>query len=112
MFVTAAVLLLIGAAIWLIIRDDPAEWGYRSFALPEPKTVFSPATLRRDLMTVFRYRNIWLLFLAGGVRIYDLAAYRSGFFADHHLLDPLRPGHRLHRGNPLPSGEVTGPGRQ
>jgi hypothetical protein len=38
-----------------------------------------PATLRRDLMTVFRYRNIWLLFLAGGDRIYDLAAYRSGF---------------------------------
>ena len=33
MFVAAAVLLLIGAAIWLIIRDDPAERGYRSFAI-------------------------------------------------------------------------------
>jgi len=65
MFAAAAVLFLIGAAIRLIVRDDPSERGYLSFAAPEPRTAFSPATLRRDLMTVFRYRNIWLLFLVG-----------------------------------------------
>ena len=65
MFVAAAVLFLIGAAIWLIIRDDPADRGYRSFAPPEPEAFFSLATLRNDLMTVFRYRNTWLLSLVG-----------------------------------------------
>jgi len=65
MFVAAAVLIAIGAAIWLIIRDDPADRGYRSFAPPEPEAFFSPETLRNDLATVFGYRNIWLLSLVG-----------------------------------------------
>ena len=65
MFVAAAVFLLLGAAIWLIIRDDPSELGYRSFALPEPKTLFSPTQLRKDMATVFHYRNTWLLALVG-----------------------------------------------
>ena len=65
MFVAAAVLLLLGAAIWLIIRDDPADRGYRSFAPPEPEALFSLATLRSDLAMVFHYRNTWLLALVG-----------------------------------------------
>ena len=65
MFVAAAVLLVIGAAIWLIVRDDPADRGYRSFAPPEPEASFSLAALRNDLITVFRYRNTWLLALVG-----------------------------------------------
>jgi len=65
MFVAAAVLILIGAAIWTIVRDDPAERGYRSFAPPERRAAFSPAKLREDLMTVFRFRNTWPLFFVG-----------------------------------------------
>jgi MFS family permease len=65
MVVSAAIFLLIGAAIWLIIRDDPADRGYKSFAHPEPEMFFSPAALRNDLATVFRYRNTWLLSLVG-----------------------------------------------
>jgi predicted MFS family arabinose efflux permease len=65
MFVAAALLLIIGVAIWTIVRDDPAERGYRSFAPPERRTSFSAAKLREDLMTVFRYRNTWPLFFVG-----------------------------------------------
>jgi MFS family permease len=65
MFVSAAVFLLIGAAIWLIVRDDPADRGYRSFAHPEPEAFFSLAALRNDMATVFRYRNTGLLSLVG-----------------------------------------------
>lgn len=65
MFVAAALLVLLGAVIWLIIRDDPAERGYRSFAPPEAETLFSLAMLRSDLATVFGYRNAWLLALVG-----------------------------------------------
>ena len=65
MFVAAALLLLIGAAIWLIVRDDPADRGYKSFAPLDPKVFFSLAALRSDLITIFRYRNTWLLALVG-----------------------------------------------
>ena len=65
MFVAAALLFLVGAVIWLIVRDDPSGWGYRSFAPPEPRAAISAVMLRRDLMTALRYRNVWLLFLVG-----------------------------------------------
>lgn len=65
MFFSAVVLLLLGAAIWMIVRDDPSERGYRSFAAPEAETAFSLAMLRSDLTRVFGYRNTWLLALVG-----------------------------------------------
>lgn len=88
MFAEAALLLLIGAAIWAIIRDDPAERGYRSFARAEERTPFSPAKLRKDLMTLFRYRNTWLLFfvscgLAGPV-IAFAGLWGVPFFTTHY----------------------------
>jgi MFS family permease len=65
MFFAAAVLLLLGAAIWLIIRDDPAERGYCGFAPSESKVAFSLKALKNDLVMVFSYRNTWLLSLVG-----------------------------------------------
>jgi MFS family permease len=65
MLAAAALLFLTGAATWWIVRDDPSEKGYRSFAPSEIRAAVSAATLRRDLMAVFRCRNIRLLFLVG-----------------------------------------------
>ncbi len=65
MFVTAIVLLLIGAAIWRIVSDDPAQRGYRSFAPPDPETSVSTKSLLAGLMTVLRYKNVWRLSLVG-----------------------------------------------
>ena len=65
MFVAAAVLLLMGLAIWRVVSDDPTRKGYRSFAPPCPETAVSPKTLLVDLMTVMRYKNIRCLFLVG-----------------------------------------------
>ena len=65
MFGVSAVLLLIGAAVWTIVRDDPAERGYRSFFPPGPKAAFSAAALRRDLITILGYRNTWFISLVG-----------------------------------------------
>ncbi|MBA4423901.1 MAG: MFS transporter, partial [Syntrophus sp. (in: bacteria)] len=59
MFVVAAVLLLIGAAIWRIVSDDPSQRGYRSFAPPDSETVISTKTLLAGLMTVLGYKNVW-----------------------------------------------------
>ncbi len=65
MFAAAAVLLVIGTAIWRIIRDDPAQKGYRSYAPPYPEAAVSPRTLLAGLRTVLGYRNIWYLSLVG-----------------------------------------------
>ncbi len=65
MFVAAAVLLLMGLAIWRVVSDDPTRKGYQSFAPPCPETAISPKTLLVDLMTVMRYKNIRRLFLVG-----------------------------------------------
>jgi MFS family permease len=65
MFVSAALLFLIGAVIWWIVRDDPSERGYRSFVPPERRVAVSAAMVRRDLTMVFRYRNVRFLLLVG-----------------------------------------------
>lgn len=88
MFAEAALLLLIGAAIWAIVRDDPAERGYRSFAPAGQRTPFSPAKLWKDLIALFHYRNTWLLFfvscgLAGPV-IAFAGLWGVPFFTTHY----------------------------
>jgi len=65
MLVVAALLLLIGIAIWRIVSDDPAQKGYRSYAPPEAETAISAKTLLADLLTVLRYKNVWRLSLVG-----------------------------------------------
>jgi MFS family permease len=54
---------LLAAAIWLAVRDDPAERGYRSYApaLPARRTPVLEG-IRRALAT----RNVWLVALISG----------------------------------------------
>jgi sugar phosphate permease len=60
---TAAVTGLLAAVTWVLVRDDPSELGYRSYAAQaaRPET-----TVRVSAWTgigqVFRYANTWLLF--------------------------------------------------
>ena len=65
MFAAAAVLMVMGAAIWWIVSDDPTRKGYRSFAPLDPETSVSPRALLGGLMTVLGYKNIRRLFLVG-----------------------------------------------
>ncbi len=65
MLVAGAVLLLIGAAIWRIVSDDPAQRGYRSFGPPDPEATVSTKSLLAGLMTVLGYKNVWVLSLVG-----------------------------------------------
>jgi sugar phosphate permease len=63
MFVAVALHLVIGAGIWWIVRDDPAQRGYQSYAPTDPQAVSSPKALIDGLICVLRYRNTWLLSL-------------------------------------------------
>jgi MFS family permease len=60
---SALLTALLAAAIWLAVRDDPAEHGYASYA-PAPPARRTPVLegIRRALAT----RNVWLVALISG----------------------------------------------
>jgi MFS family permease len=63
MLATAAVAGLLAAATWALVRDDPAERGYRSYAVPATLTGRPPrVSAWAGIGEVFRYANTWLLF--------------------------------------------------
>jgi MFS family permease len=66
MFTVAALHLLIGAGIWQIVRDDPSQRNYQSYAPPEPQNTPSFRELLAGLITVLRYRNTWLVSVVSG----------------------------------------------
>ncbi|MDW7709763.1 MAG: MFS transporter [Deferrisomatales bacterium] len=93
MLVSALFAFGVAAAIWLVVRDDPAERGYRSHAHPgaddaqrRPHGIFS------GIREVFRFRNTWLLTLAPGGVVGCVLTF-SGlwgipFLTSHYGLSP------------------------
>ena len=67
MYTMSLLSLGIGIAVWSMVRDDPSERGYASFA---PKIEAPPQTTVRHLLgglaRTFHYRNTLLLFLSQG----------------------------------------------
>ena len=65
MLVSSIFPFVVAALIWIVVRDDPSERGYLSYA---PKvTVDAPRTgIISGLRQVLGYRNTWLLFVAPG----------------------------------------------
>jgi MFS family permease len=63
MLAAAAVAGLLAAATWLLVRDDPAERGFRSYAVREARAE-APARVNAwaGIRDVFRFANIRLLF--------------------------------------------------
>jgi sugar phosphate permease len=66
MLACAVVTLAAAAAIWLLVRNDPNDKGYRSHAHAgvQARGSLSPG---RALKIVSAQRDTWLLFLAGGL---------------------------------------------
>lgn len=65
MLVSALAPLGVGAAIWWLVRDDPSEKGYASYAHPVA-TGAVRVGFGAGLREVLRYRNTWLLTLIPG----------------------------------------------
>ena len=93
MHFAAALTLAITAGIWLMVRDDPAGKGYRSFAPPVANApTFSLRSLLAGLGKIFRYKNTWLLTLAPSGVVGPVLAF-SGlwgvpFFVTHYGFSP------------------------
>jgi sugar phosphate permease len=66
-FVSAFLTFLIAAAIWMIVRDDPAEKGFSSpNRLSGPTEVKVEKRITAGILQVLWHRNIWLLFTISG----------------------------------------------
>jgi MFS family permease len=93
MFLSAVGGLVIAIALWLVVRDDPSERGYASFASSAPANGDRPIPVIAGLLKVFHYRNTWLLTLAPGGIVGPVLAF-SGlwgvpFFTTHYRLSPV-----------------------
>lgn len=58
--------IIIGVAIWLVVRDDPQEKGYASYAHTEASSDAARSGIIAGIVEVLRYRNTWLLFIISG----------------------------------------------
>lgn len=65
MIATAAATAIAAVAIWLVVRDDPAERGYASYYPADARKGAGPSIISQ-LREVLSYRNTWLLFLIPG----------------------------------------------
>jgi len=94
MLASAIVSLAIAFAIWILARDDPSEKGYASY-IPS-------AHIRRDtkksvfagLLSVFRYKNAWLLSIApagiNGSAVAFAGLWGVPFLSTHYGLSPAK----------------------
>jgi MFS family permease len=99
----AIVTAALSAAIWIVVRDDPAERGYLGYASPmAPGSARGSAWL--GLREVLRYRNTWLIYVApqgisgatiafGGlwgvpylVSVYGFSSARAAFYCSALML--------------------------
>jgi len=103
MLAGAAAISLVCVAIWWLVRDDPAERGYRGYLAAQPPAAVPPSAWR-GLAEVLRYRNSWLAFLApqgvtgailsfGGlwgvpylVAVYGFSTQRAAFYCSALML--------------------------
>ena len=69
MAVSAIFPVVVALGIWLIVRNDPSEKGYKSYTTHEPAPDAKPwAHALKGLIQVFKYRNTWLLaFVPAGI---------------------------------------------
>jgi MFS family permease len=94
MFFSAVGALVIAISLWIIVRDDPSERGYKSFAPSDRAESDRPWSILSGLSKVFRYKNTWLLTLAPGGIVGPVLAF-SGlwgvpFFTTHYGLSPVK----------------------
>lgn len=67
MLASAILPLITGAAIWWLVRDDPQEKGFASYAHTPAGSDSGPRPgFLAGLAEIFRYRNAWLLCLIPG----------------------------------------------
>ncbi len=93
MTISALVTLVVAAAIWWFVRDDPTEKGYQSYN-PIMNEEARRYSILAGIKKIFRYRNTWLLCLIPGGVVGCILTF-SGlwgvpFLTTHYGLPPAR----------------------
>lgn len=65
MAVSAALTAVLALAIWIVVRDDPAERGYASY-FPRGEHAADTASVSAQLRAALRHRNTWLMLAMPG----------------------------------------------
>ena len=83
---SAALVLAIGVLAWTLVRNDPVEAGFRSFAPPELTGTRkeSLATLLKGFGKILKYPNTWLIFIAQGGFVGSVLAF-TGLWGPAYL---------------------------
>ncbi len=64
---SALLTFVVALAIWWMVRDDPSERGYKSYAVDHgQQTEAGNISVLGGIREVFRYSNTWLLYLIPG----------------------------------------------
>ena len=67
MMVSAVVTCAVAVGIWWLVRDDPKDRGYATYAFTHADDdTRIPHSVLAGIREVFRYRNTWLLYLIPG----------------------------------------------
>jgi len=64
---SAVFVLVVGAAAWAVVANDPADKGFQSHApVSLQRAHLTIGQILREFPRIFTYRNTWLIFLAQG----------------------------------------------
>jgi MFS family permease len=93
MTISGTFTLAIAIAIWVVVRDDPSEKGFKSYALIEHgKRDIRKKTIGKRLEELFRNRNTLILTLAPGGIVGPVLAFAGlwgvPFFTTHYHFSP------------------------
>jgi nitrate/nitrite transporter NarK len=72
---SGAVVLGVCVLAWAVVRNDPAEKKFRTYAPPALQRKSRIADLRAGFRKVFEYRNTWLIFFAQGSMVGSILAF-------------------------------------
>ncbi len=74
---SAAALLAVGVLAWALVRNDPSDRGFRSWAPPEARArkTGQLGALGAGIRSILGYRNTWLIFFAQGGFVGPMLAF-------------------------------------
>lgn len=94
MMASAGVSVTIAISLWIIVRNDPSEKGYKNFIPSETGSTHSISSLLSGLLKVFTYKNTWIISIAPSGIAGSVLAF-SGlwgipFLTTHYGLTPAK----------------------
>ena len=92
MAASALVAFLVALGVWWLVRDDPQEKGYASYAPAHDDASPAPAdSVLSGIGKVLRYRNTWLLYLVPGAVVGSVLTFAGlwgvPFLTSHYQME-------------------------